>query len=49
MKALSTNYQPVFIKFKNIFYFLRYFNFCKNLPKQIYGPQIFWGHFSRKF
>ena len=49
MKALNTNYKPVFIEFKNIILVLKYFIFCKNFPIQTYGPHIFWGQFSVKF
>ena len=48
MKALSTNYKPVFIELKNIILLLRYCNFYKKFLIQMYGSQIFWSHFSQK-
>ena len=49
MKALSINYRPVFIEFKNFISVLRYCNLKKKFLIQTYGPYIFKIHFSRKF
>ena len=48
MKALSTNYKPVFIELKNVIKLLKYCNFCKDFPIQAYGPQFFGDQFSWK-